>query len=66
MYVMFGPGIALLPTCRLHTEFWQIEEVKGVVQVLDPEEETAMQEFAKFEEKLKHQREKSASPTTEH
>lgn len=34
----------------------QIEEVKGVVQVLDQEEEIAMQEFAKFEEKLKNQR----------
>ncbi|OQO08452.1 hypothetical protein B0A48_06322 [Cryoendolithus antarcticus] len=30
-----------------------IEEVKGVRQVLDPEEEIAMAEFAKFEEKLK-------------
>lgn len=30
-----------------------IEEVKGVQQVLDQEEEVAMQEFAKFEEKLK-------------
>lgn len=33
-----------------------IEEVKGVVQVLDQEEEVAMQEFAKFEEKLKQQK----------
>lgn len=30
-----------------------IEEVKGVQQVMDQEEEIAMQEFAKFEEKLK-------------
>lgn len=30
-----------------------IEEVKGVQQVLDPEEEIAMKEFEKFEEKLK-------------
>lgn len=30
-----------------------IEEVKGVQQVLDPEEEVAIAEFAKFEEKLK-------------
>jgi Fe-S cluster biogenesis protein NfuA len=29
-----------------------IEEVKGVQQVLDQEEEIALQEFAKFEEKL--------------
>ena len=35
----------------------QIEEVKGIEQVLDQEEEIAMQEFAKFEEKLKQQRE---------
>ena len=33
-----------------------IEEVKGVQQVMDQEEEIAMQEFAKFEEKLKAQR----------
>ena len=35
---------------------FQIEEVQGVVQVLDQEEEIAMREFAKFEEKLKSQR----------
>ena len=35
---------------------WQIEEVKGIRQVLDQEEEIAMQEFAKFEEKLKAQK----------
>ncbi len=34
----------------------QIEEVQGVTQVLDQEEEIAMQEFAKFEEKLKEQK----------
>jgi hypothetical protein len=34
----------------------QIEEVKGVTQVLDQEEEIAMQEFARFEEKLKQQK----------
>ncbi|RAL58811.1 hypothetical protein DID88_009121 [Monilinia fructigena] len=33
-----------------------IEEVKGVVQVMDEEEEIALQEFAKFEEKLKQQK----------
>ncbi|KAG8531101.1 uncharacterized protein KY384_004458 [Bacidia gigantensis] len=33
-----------------------IEEVKGVTQVLDQEEEIAMQEFAKFEENLKKQK----------
>ena len=33
-----------------------IEEVKGVQQVMDQEEEIAMQEFAKFEEKLKAQK----------
>ncbi|KAH8178156.1 nifU-like domain-containing protein [Sarocladium implicatum] len=37
-----------------------IEEVKGVHQVLDQEEEIAMQEFAKFEEKLKQN--KGAQP----
>lgn len=34
----------------------QIEEVKGVIQVLDQEEEVAIKEFAKFEEKLKEQK----------
>ena len=34
----------------------QIEEVKGVVQVMDQEEEVAMQEFARFEEKLRQQK----------
>ncbi|KAK1597729.1 scaffold protein Nfu/NifU N terminal-domain-containing protein [Colletotrichum navitas] len=33
-----------------------IEEVKGVQQILDQEEEIALQEFAKFEEKLKAQK----------
>lgn len=33
-----------------------IEEVKGVQQVLDQEEEIAMKEFAAFEEKLKKQK----------
>ncbi len=34
----------------------QIEEVKGVTQVLDQEEEIAMEEFARFEAKLKEQK----------
>lgn len=38
------------------TKWFQIEEVKGVVQVMDEEEEIALQEFAKFEEKLKQQK----------
>ncbi|CCC07456.1 hypothetical protein SMACR_02461 [Sordaria macrospora] len=33
-----------------------IEEVQGVEQVLDPEEDIALQEFQKFEEKLKKQK----------
>ncbi|KXT14640.1 hypothetical protein AC579_3674 [Pseudocercospora musae] len=39
-----------------------IEEVKGVQQVMDQEEEIAMQEFAKFEEKLRSQ--KGEAPPT--
>ncbi|KAJ6439624.1 NIF system FeS cluster assembly, NifU [Purpureocillium lavendulum] len=39
-----------------------IEEVKGVHQILDQEEEIAMEEFAKFEEKLKQQ--KAAQPSS--
>lgn len=42
----------------------QIEEVKGVTQVLDEEEEIAIQEFAKFEEKLRQQRGPDATAST--
>lgn len=35
-----------------------------MVQVLDQEEEIALAEFAKFEEKLKLQKGSSAAPTT--
>jgi hypothetical protein len=38
--------------------------VKGVVQVLDQEEQIAMQEFAKFEEKLKQQKGTEATAST--
>ncbi|KAI0850205.1 HIRA-interacting protein 5 [Daldinia vernicosa] len=41
-----------------------IEEVKGVHQVMDQEEEIAIQEFAKFEEKLRAQKGPDAAPTT--
>ncbi|KAI1765851.1 HIRA-interacting protein 5 [Hypoxylon sp. FL1150] len=41
-----------------------VEEVKGVHQVLDQEEEIAMKEFAKFEEKLRSQKGPDAAPTT--
>ena len=42
----------------------QIEEVKAVIQVLDHEEEIAMQEFAKFEAKLKEQKGSDAVAST--
>jgi hypothetical protein len=38
--------------------------VKGVIQVLDQEEEIAIQEFAKFEEKLKQQKGPDAVAST--
>lgn len=41
-----------------------IEEVKGVQQVMDAEEEIAMKEFEKFEEKLKKQKEAEKIGTT--
>ncbi|KZF19985.1 HIRA-interacting protein 5 [Xylona heveae TC161] len=41
-----------------------IEEVQAVHQVLDQEEEIAMQEFAKFEEKLRQQKGDDAVGTT--
>lgn len=34
----------------------QIEEVQGVQQIMDQEEEVSMHEFAKFEEKLRQQK----------
>ena len=42
----------------------QIEEVKGVNQVLDEEEEIAMREFERFEEKLRQQKGPDAAPST--
>ncbi|RYP62490.1 hypothetical protein DL770_009582 [Monosporascus sp. CRB-9-2] len=41
-----------------------IEEVKGVEQVMDQEEEISMKEFAKFEEKLRATKGPDAAPTT--
>ncbi|KAI9806004.1 MAG: hypothetical protein M1826_004686 [Phylliscum demangeonii] len=41
-----------------------IEEVKGVTQVLDQEEEMAIKEFARFEEKLRLQKGLDAAPST--
>jgi len=41
-----------------------IEEVKGVNQVLDAEEEIAITEFARFEEKLRQQKGLDAAPST--
>lgn len=41
-----------------------IEEVKGVQQVLDQEEEIALKEFQKFEEKLRQQKGPDAAPST--
>ncbi|KAI1408158.1 HIRA-interacting protein 5 [Hypoxylon sp. FL1857] len=41
-----------------------IEEVKGVHQIMDQEEEIALKEFAKFEEKLRQQKGPDAAPTT--
>ena len=38
--------------------------MQGVTQVLDQEEEIAMREFAKFEEKLKEQKRPQAITTT--
>ena len=45
-------------------EMSQIEEVQGVTQVLAQEEEIAVKEFAKFEEKLKERKGSQAVPST--
>ena len=42
----------------------QIEEVTGVHQVLDQEEEIAMKEFEKFEQKLRQQQEPDTEART--
>lgn len=41
-----------------------IDEVKSVQQVLDPEDEISIQEFNKFEEKLRQQKGPNAAPTS--
>jgi len=41
-----------------------IEEVKGITQVLDQEEEVAIKEFAKFEENLRRQKGPGAAAST--
>lgn len=41
-----------------------IEEVKAVEQVMDPEEEISMHEFAKFEQKLRQQKGAQATAST--
>ena len=46
------------------TSLLQIEEVKAVTQILDQEEEIAMKEFSKFEEKLKQQKGPDAIAST--
>jgi len=46
----------------ISTDILQIEEVKGVVQVMDQEEEIAIQEFARFEEKLRQQKGADSPP----
>lgn len=41
-----------------------IEDVKGVQQVLDEEEEIALKEFERFEEKLRQQKGPGATAST--
>lgn len=42
----------------------QIEEVKGVEQVMDEEEVVSMHEFARFEEKLRQQKGAAATASS--
>ncbi|KAI5864273.1 HIRA-interacting protein 5 [Durotheca rogersii] len=60
-YHSAGAAVSALDVGRQRT---LIEEVKGVHQVMDQEEEIAMKEFAKFEEKLRAQKGPDAAPTT--
>lgn len=62
MLVLNHRGHKLYSCANIHT--LQIEEVKMVTQVLDQEEEIAMQEFAKFEAKLKEQKGSDAIAST--
>lgn len=62
MYVR--PGSRIRPSHQTNRVISiQIEEVKGVTQILDEEEEIALKEFAKFEEKLKQQRGPDSMPS---
>ena len=47
------------------TSCLQIEEVQGVEQVMDQEEEISMHEFARFEEKLRQQKGAEATTSTQ-
>ena len=51
----------IIPCKYIEAKSLKIEEVHGVTQVLDQEEEIAMKEFVKFEEKLKLQKEPAAA-----
>lgn len=42
----------------------QIEEVRGVEQVMDQEEAISMHEFARFEEKLRQQKGEAATASS--
>ena len=60
LVIYFGYNVLV----RTNSNPLQIEEVKTVTQVLDQEEEIAMQEFAKFEAKLKEQKGPDAIAST--
>ena len=60
LVIYFGYNVLV----RTDSDPLQIEEVKTVTQVLDQEEEIAMQEFAKFEAKLKEQKGPDAIAST--
>jgi Fe-S cluster biogenesis protein NfuA len=58
--------VSLLPVGNMLgavADKFQIEEVKGVHQVTDPEEEIALAEFEKFEQKLRDQKGPDAAPS---
>lgn len=58
-------GTLVFPAwCITNSSRFQIEEVKGVEQVMDQEEEISMHEFAKFEEKLRQQKGAAATASS--
>jgi NFU1 iron-sulfur cluster scaffold homolog, mitochondrial len=63
MHYVSAPHRHVFPVFQTNSIFSQVEEVKGVHQATDPEEEIAISEFEKFEQKLRDQKGPDAPPS---